>query len=52
MATDQVSLKSDKTEASFVVDLKKKPMQELLHFISSPWTASILFFDEGYSGAS
>jgi hypothetical protein len=40
MATDRV--KSGKTEAPFVVDLKKKPMQELLSFIANPWTASIL----------
>ena len=42
MITDQLPLKSDKTEASFVVDLKRKPMQELRRFMAGPWTASIL----------
>jgi hypothetical protein len=46
MTTDQVPLKSDKIEASFVVDLKRKPMQELRRFMAGPWTASILSSEE------
>ena len=46
MTTDQVSLNSDKTEASFVVDLKRKPMQELRRFMAGSWTASILSPEE------
>ncbi len=42
MSTIQIPLKSDKTEASFVVDLKTKPIQELRRFMAGPWTASIL----------
>ncbi len=42
MTTNQVPLNGSKTEASFVVDLKRKPLPELLRFISCPWTASIL----------
>jgi hypothetical protein len=46
MITDQLPLKSDKTEASFVVDLKRKPAQELRRFMAGPWTASILSSEE------
>ena len=46
MTTNQVSLNSEKTEASFVVDLKRKPMQELRRFMAGPWTASILSTEE------
>lgn len=42
MSTEQGSLNCDKTESTFVVDLKGMPEQELLLFISCPWTASIL----------
>jgi hypothetical protein len=42
MTTNQVPLNGDKTEASFVAELKRKPKPELLNFISYPWTASIL----------
>ena len=42
MTTNQVPLNGDKTEASFVAELKRKPKPELLNFISCPWTASIL----------
>ncbi len=46
MATNQVPLNGNKTEASFVVELKRKPIPELLSFISYPWTASILAPEE------
>jgi hypothetical protein len=46
MTTIQIPLKSDKTEASFVEDLKTKPIQELLRFMAGPWTASILSSQE------
>ena len=46
MTTNQVLLNSDKTEASFVADLKRKPAQELRRFMSGPWTASILSPEE------
>ncbi len=46
MTTNQVPLNGNKTEASFVVELKRKPMLELLNFISCPWTASILSPEE------
>ena len=42
MTTIQIPLKSDKTEESFVEDLKTKPIQELRRFMAGPWTASIL----------
>ncbi|HXZ05051.1 MAG TPA: hypothetical protein VEH81_09460 [Ktedonobacteraceae bacterium] len=42
MITDQIPLKSDKTEVSFIVDLKAKPIQEIRRFMSGPWTSSIL----------
>ena len=46
MTTNQALLNGDKTEASFVVDLKRKPMQELRRFMAGPWTASILSPEE------
>ena len=46
MTADQVWLNGNKTEASFIVELKKKPIQELLCFISNPWSASILSPEE------
>jgi hypothetical protein len=46
MTTNQVSLNGNKTEASFVAELKRKPKSELLDFISCPWTASILSAEE------
>lgn len=46
MTTIQIPLKSDKTEASFVEDLKTKPIQELRRFMAGPWTASILSSQE------
>jgi hypothetical protein len=46
MITDQVPLNGDKMEASFVVDLKRKPIQELRRFMAGPWTASILSPEE------
>lgn len=46
MITDQVSLNNEKTEASFVEDLKRKPVQELRRFMAGPWTASILSPEE------
>jgi hypothetical protein len=46
MTADQVWLNGNKTEASFIVELKKKPIQELLWFISNPWSASILSPEE------
>ncbi len=42
MTINQIPLNGSKTEASFVVELKRKPVPELLSFISFPWTASIL----------
>jgi hypothetical protein len=42
MITEQIPLKGDKKDSSFVVDLKTKPIQELRRFMSGPWTASIL----------
>ena len=46
MITDQVSLNNEKTEASFVADLKRKPTKELRRFMAGPWTASILSPEE------
>jgi hypothetical protein len=46
MITRNISLKSDKAEASFVEDLKAKPIQELRRFMSGPWTSSILSPEE------
>lgn len=46
MTTIQIPLKSDKTEASFVEDLKTKPIQDLRRFMAGPWTASILSSQE------
>jgi hypothetical protein len=46
MTTNQEPLKGDKTEVSFVRDLKREPMQELRRFMSGPWTASILSPEE------
>ena len=46
MTTNQVLLNSDKTEESFVEDLKSKPVQELRRFMAGPWTASILSPEE------
>ncbi len=46
MTTNHVPLNGNKTETSFVAELKKKPKSELLNFISHPWTASILSPEE------
>ncbi len=46
MTTNQVPPNGSKTEPSFVVELKRKPIPELLSFISCPWTASILSPEE------
>ena len=46
MTTNQVSLNGDKKEASFVAELKTKPIEELRRFMSGPWTASILSPEE------
>jgi hypothetical protein len=46
MITDQLSQNSDKIEASFVEDLKRKPVQELRRFMAGPWTAAILSPEE------
>ena len=46
MTTNQVPLNGNKTEASFVAELKRKPKPDLLDFISCPWTASILSPEE------
>jgi len=46
MTTNQVPLNGDKKEASFVVELKTKPIEELRRFMSGPWTASILSPEE------
>jgi hypothetical protein len=46
MTTNQVLLNSDKTESSFVEDLKRKPVQELRRFMAGPWTALIFSPEE------
>jgi len=46
MTTNQVSLNGDKKEASFVAELKTKPIEELRRFMSSPWASSILSPEE------
>jgi hypothetical protein len=46
MITDQLSPNSDQIEASFIKDLKRKPVQELRRFMAGPWTASILSPEE------
>jgi len=46
MITDQVPLNSDKIEASFVEELKRKPVQEIRRFMAGPWTSSILSPEE------
>ena len=46
MTTNHVPQNANKTEASFVAELKKKPKPELLNFISYPWTSSILSPEE------
>ena len=42
MTTDQAILQHDKTELSFVAELKAKSAPELRSFMFGPWTASIL----------
>jgi hypothetical protein len=46
MITDTLSAKSDKTEVSFVEELKAKPVQEVRSFMYGPWTSSILSPEE------
>lgn len=46
MNTNHIPPNGNKTEASFVVELKRKSTPELLSFISYPWTASILSPEE------
>jgi hypothetical protein len=45
MTNSQTSAQLDKTEEKFIVELKKKPAQELHNFLAGPWTASILSSD-------
>jgi hypothetical protein len=42
MTTYQAVLQRDRTEASFVAELKAKSAPELRCFMSGPWTASML----------
>ena len=42
MTTNQAILQRDRTEASFVAELKAKSAPELRCFMSGSWTASIL----------
>lgn len=42
MTTDQAILQRERTEATFVAELKAKSAPELRCFMSGPWTASIL----------
>ena len=46
MTTNQISSKSDKTEVSFVEDLKAKSVEEVRSFMYGPWTSSILSPEE------
>jgi hypothetical protein len=46
MTIVQEILHRDKTEASFVAELKTKSTQELRRFMAGPWTASILSPEE------
>ncbi len=46
MNTSQIPMQSDKTETSFVVGLKAKPVQEVRRFMAGPWTSSILSPEE------
>ena len=46
MTNAQAIAQLDKSEEYFVVELKKKPTQELRHFMMGPWTASILSPEE------
>jgi hypothetical protein len=42
MTNSQATVQLDKSEEYFVVELKKKPTQELRRFMMGSWTASIL----------
>ena len=42
MTNAQAIAQLDKSEEYFVVELKKKPTQELRRFLAGSWTASIL----------
>ncbi len=42
MTTAQGKLQSSRTEATFVAELEAKSTEELRHFMTGPWTASIL----------
>jgi hypothetical protein len=46
MTNVQALLQRDRTEVSFVTELKAKSPQELRCFMSGPWTASILSSEE------
>ena len=46
MTYAQTIAQLDKSEEYFVVELKKKPTQELRRFMMGPWTASILSPEE------
>ena len=46
MTIVQETLQRDRTEASFVAELKTKSTQELRRFIAGPWTASIFSPEE------
>jgi hypothetical protein len=42
MTNSQAIVQLDKSEEYFVVELKKRPTQELRRFLVGSWTASIL----------
>jgi len=42
MTNSQAIVQLDKSEEYFVVELKKRPTQELRRFLAGSWTASIL----------
>jgi hypothetical protein len=46
MTNFQTIAQRDKSEEYFVVELKKKPTQELRRFMMGSWTASILSPEE------
>ncbi len=46
MTIVQERLQRDRTEASFVAELKTKSTQELRRFMAGPWTSSILSPEE------
>ncbi len=45
MTNTQAKLQSGRTESFFVAELEAQPTEELRHFMTGPWTASILSFD-------